>query len=146
MMLQQAFKNLSHFILYHIPQLTWLVVFLCLFQFWIFGLIWPLFCLLVPFNVYNWDLISRFNDLGLIFPTGVSELRQGSNDYNTGGSLLTGTAQSRHGSNTPPSHCLTIRLGPNVAKGLTNRGKRVKVVIRGALTGGRGGGGEERAT
>ena len=40
-----------HVILYHIPQLAWLVAFLYFFQFWIFGLIWPLCCLLVPFEV-----------------------------------------------------------------------------------------------
>ena len=50
MMFQQTFRHLSLLILDHIPQLAWLVVFLLFFQLKRFWPIWPLFCVLCPFN------------------------------------------------------------------------------------------------
>ena len=50
MLFQQTYRPFSHLILYHIPQLAWLVVFLLYFQFWIFWPIWPLCWVLGHFN------------------------------------------------------------------------------------------------
>ena len=51
MLFSQTCRHISHLILYHIPHLAWLDVFLFFFQFWIFWPIWPLCCVLGHFKV-----------------------------------------------------------------------------------------------
>ena len=58
MLFYQTCMRISHLILYHIPQLASLVVFLLFCQFWIFWPIWPLCCVLGHFSLRRVSIAS----------------------------------------------------------------------------------------
>ena len=56
MMFKQTFSHFAHLVLYHMPQLAWLVVFLVLFQYDKFWPEWPLCCVLCHFKLWETNL------------------------------------------------------------------------------------------